>query len=274
MKPGAPGKDLPVPPPRGVRRRRRKSARLAAAVGLLALAGTALYSPAAATAATAASSGKANATAASTAVLDGNARFEVLTPTLIRLEYAGDGAFQDADDVQRGQPLLPGAVRTRPTSAPTATARSHTSALTLRYKQGSGPFTAGEPVDHRRRAPTRRPRRRSRPTARSAPPARPRTRCSAGRGDRLRPHRLHRVRLRRRLRQATGSGIQQDVSAVPAAGTYRLSVRYANATGGDGQNATRTLSTTVNGAAGPTLSLPATALVGHLVDGVSVTGHA
>src|ERR1700761_2904380 len=28
-------------------------------------------------------------------VVDGNARFEVLTPTLIRLEYAGDGAFQD-----------------------------------------------------------------------------------------------------------------------------------------------------------------------------------
>ena len=41
-------------------------------------------------------------------VIDGDARFEVLSPTLIRLEYAGDAAFQDATDVQRGQPRLPG----------------------------------------------------------------------------------------------------------------------------------------------------------------------
>jgi len=37
-----------------------------------------------------------------------------------------------------------------------------------------------------------------------------------------------------------------------------LQVRYANATGGDGQNTTRTLSTRVNGSAGPQLSLPPT----------------
>src|SRR2546423_1892318 len=54
------------------------------------------------------------------------------------------------------------------------------------------------------------------------------------------------------------SAVQQDVSAVPSAGTYQLSVRYANATGGDGKNVARTLSTTVNGAAGPTLTLPVT----------------
>jgi hypothetical protein len=29
-------------------------------------------------------------------VVDGKARFQVLSPTMIRLEYAGDGAFQNA----------------------------------------------------------------------------------------------------------------------------------------------------------------------------------
>src|SRR6266508_2472567 len=33
---------------------------------------------------------------ASHTVRDGSARFEVLTPTLIRLEYAADGRFEDA----------------------------------------------------------------------------------------------------------------------------------------------------------------------------------
>jgi len=36
------------------------------------------------------------AVAAAAPVVDGNARFAVLTPTLIRMEYAGDGVFQDA----------------------------------------------------------------------------------------------------------------------------------------------------------------------------------
>src|ERR1041384_3538232 len=38
----------------------------------------------------------AEALAAAAVVIDGSARFTVLTPTLIRLEYAEDLAFQDA----------------------------------------------------------------------------------------------------------------------------------------------------------------------------------
>src|ERR1041384_4680887 len=38
----------------------------------------------------------AEALAAAAAVIDGSARFTVLTPTLIRLEYSEDLAFQDA----------------------------------------------------------------------------------------------------------------------------------------------------------------------------------
>lgn len=73
-------------------------------------------------------------------VRDGHARFTVLTPTLIRLEYAGDDRFEDGltqtvvnrafippaygSTVENGQRVL------------------RTAALTLRYTQNSGPFTA------------------------------------------------------------------------------------------------------------------------------------
>jgi hypothetical protein len=36
------------------------------------------------------------ARAATSVVVDGNARFQVLTPTVVRMEYAGDARFQDA----------------------------------------------------------------------------------------------------------------------------------------------------------------------------------
>ena len=81
------------------------------------------------------------AQAASAVVTDGNARFTVLTPTLIRLEYAGDSAFQDAttfNAVQRNFPVPPFTTGV----SPDGYREIRTGALTLRYRQGSGPFTA------------------------------------------------------------------------------------------------------------------------------------
>ena len=69
---------------------------------------------------------------------DGPARFEVLSPTLIRLEYAADHGFENSRTltaVQRGAP------RTK-----VSTSRNHgtrvikTSRAVLRYRLGSGPF--------------------------------------------------------------------------------------------------------------------------------------
>jgi hypothetical protein len=57
--------------------------------------------------------------------------------------------------------------------------------------------------------------------------------------------------------EGTGSGLQYDVN-VPTAGTWRLAIRYANATGSDNQSVTRTLTAHVNGATGPQFSLPPT----------------
>jgi len=232
-------------------RRRRRAARIPAAAGLLALAGTALYSPAAATAAT---STKAEA-AASAPVVDGSARFEVLTPTLIRMEYAGDNQFQDAATFNAVNRSFPAAAYT--TSVSNGYRVITTSSITLRYKENSGPFTAANTSIT------------VAGTNATAAPSFPSycaygTACEAEDGllswgaTTAYDHSNH-----------TGSGfvagfgqvhtaVQQDVSAVPSSGTYQLQIRYANATGGDGKNVTRTLSTTVNGSAGPALTLPVT----------------
>src|SRR4051794_40574517 len=72
-------------------------------------------------------------------VRDGHARFEGLSPTLIRLEDADDDRFEDGRTmtaVNRAfapvsfQTFTPGDARVIPTAA-----------MTLRYRRGSGPFT-------------------------------------------------------------------------------------------------------------------------------------
>ncbi|MCX4722309.1 TIM-barrel domain-containing protein [Streptomyces sp. NBC_01306] len=72
-------------------------------------------------------------------VIDHDVRFQVLTPTLVRMEYAKDGRFEDRPTVNAVQ---------RDFSPPAYTARVEngyrvirTSGLTLRYRLGSGPFT-------------------------------------------------------------------------------------------------------------------------------------
>src|SRR3954452_11291224 len=91
-------------------------------------------------AAGAALTGPAVASASTGSARDGAARFEVLTPTLIRLEYAADGRFEDGPtfnvpsrDFER--------TRVR-TSVEHGYRVIDTGRMTLRYREGSGPFTA------------------------------------------------------------------------------------------------------------------------------------
>ncbi len=200
--------------------------------------------------------GGAPAAAAANAVIDGSARFEVLSPTLIRLEYAGDGVFQDAatfNAVNRSWPAV-----SFTTDVANGYREIFTSALTLRYKEGSGPFTAANTsvlVSG---------------TNVTAAPSFP-SYCAFGTACETEDGLLSWGAATAYDHTGySGSGfvagfnqtrtaVQQDVSTVPSAGTYQLAVRYANATGGDGKYVTRTLSTTVNGVPGPTLTLPVTA---------------
>ncbi|MCB9657706.1 MAG: glycoside hydrolase family 31 protein [Polyangiales bacterium] len=73
-------------------------------------------------------------------VVEGSARFTVITPTLIRLEYAADGQFEDRPSQTVG---------VRPVGRTPYTTRLEgdervieTEALTLRYRVDSGPFAA------------------------------------------------------------------------------------------------------------------------------------
>jgi hypothetical protein len=197
----------------------------------------------------------AAAPAASNVVVDGHARFEVLTPTLIRLEYAGDDRFSDGATFNVPARNLP--VPAFTTDVAGGFLEIHTASLTLRYQQNSGPFTRANTSVQLTG------------TSVTATPEFPSycvfdTACQAengllgGSAATSYDHGNHTGSGFLAGFTATGSSLTQDVSAIPAAGSYQLAVRYANAQGGDGKSVTRTLSTTVDGAAGPTLTLPVT----------------
>jgi hypothetical protein len=198
-----------------------------------------------------------SASAAPAAVVDGNARFQVLSPTLIRMEYAGDGAFEDRltfNVINRDQP---------PPSYTTGVSADgyreiRTGSLFLRYKRGSGPFTPANTSVQLT-------------VAGQAVTARPAFRGWCAFGVRCEAEDGQRAGLGTASDHGgfTGSGFAagfEQVGAqttvglggVPAAGTYPVTVRYANDRGSDGQITTRTLSVQVNGAVAGRFSLPPT----------------
>lgn len=181
-------------------------------------------------------------------VVDGNARFQVLTSTLVRLEYAPDGDFQDrptffAIDRDFETPAYR-------TSVENGQRVVETDDLTLRYERGSGPFStdnvtveldvAGESV--------------------TAAPEWDQHVCTFGSVCQAEGGDLRNVGTASGHTGYTGSGYvagfvdegtaaSYTVEGVPADGTYTLHMRYAN----DRQNAAipadadRTLSVSVDG---------------------------
>jgi hypothetical protein len=189
-------------------------------------------------------------------VVDGHARFEVLSPTLIRLEYAGDDQFQDGTTfnvVNRNFPVP------RYTTDVTGGWREiRTSRLVLRYREGSGPFTPDNTsitVDTGQATVTAHP----------SWPAAPGT-CGFATACQAEDGRLSGGEsVNYDHTGYTGRGFAADygqvsaadawsVTGVPAAGTYPMQVRYAN-----GGTQTRTLSVQENGTVTGQVSLPPTA---------------
>ncbi|MFS4092228.1 TIM-barrel domain-containing protein [Streptomyces sp. AF1A] len=190
------------------------------------------------------------------AVTSGDARFEVLSPTLIRTEYAGDHTFTDAPTFNAiGRDGFAPASYTARTSDGWLTIT--TSALTLRYRVGSGPF------DVRNLS--------VRLTAGDAPvTATPWQRLTCEPGDLCEAENLRLDGVSVAFDHAghtgtgfaagfagTGSSASADID-VSSAGTYRFGLRYANSLGGDGKNQTRTLTLSVDGGAQRTVTLPTT----------------
>ncbi|GIF21789.1 hypothetical protein BJ973_004761 [Actinoplanes tereljensis] len=195
----------------------------------------------------------------SAAVISGDARFQVLSPMLIRTEYAPGGTFTDAATFN-----VVGRDKFAATPYTTSTAQGwltiDTGSLTLRYRVGSGSFSTdnltvrlktGQQVVQA--APW---------TGHTVPDCAIGVLCEAeslavsGPGI-ASDHSGYTGAGFAAGFQATGDSLGFTVTA-PAAGAYQLGVRYANSTGGDGQNVTRTLTVSVDGAPARTLSLPPT----------------
>ncbi|MDQ0791219.1 alpha-glucosidase (family GH31 glycosyl hydrolase) [Streptomyces sp. B3I8] len=189
-------------------------------------------------------------------VTSGDARFQVLSPTLIRTEYAADGKFTDDPTFN-----AIGRAGFTPTSYTSRTSDGwltvKTSAVTLRYKVGSGPFdasnlsvnvTAGDtPV-------TAAPWHRLTCTLGALCEAEDLQLSGAAVAS---DHRDHTGVGFAAGFEGTGASASSDID-VKEAGSYQFDVRYANSVGGDGKNETRTLTLTVDGGSPQKVSLPTT----------------
>jgi Glycosyl hydrolases family 31/Domain of unknown function (DUF5110)/NPCBM-associated, NEW3 domain of alpha-galactosidase/Carbohydrate binding module (family 6)/IPT/TIG domain len=200
-------------------------------------------------------SGTAPAAATSGVIVDGHARFEVLTPTVVRLEYAADGAFEDATTFNVVNRDF--AVPQYTTDVVDGWREIRTDKMTLRYREDSGPFTPENtaiilPIDGVWQT--------GYPSWLPAPGA-----CAFGAACQAEEGQLSGGEsVNYDHNGYTGRGFTADygqvsaadtwaLTGVPSAGTYPLQVRYAN-----GGSVTRTLSVRVGGAVVGQLSLPPT----------------
>src|SRR3954471_22630448 len=197
----------------------------------------------------------AGALAAAAVVIDGSARFPVLTPTLIQLEFAEDLAFQDAatfNAVNRGFGVPPFTTDVTSDGVREIT----TSALTLRYRRNTGPFTPANLTVQLAAGATAAPAFPS--YCAMGSPCEAEAALLGGSAATALDHTGFTGSAFVAGFETAGSSLAFDISGIPAAGSYRLAIRYANAAGSDGQSATRALSTRINGAAGPAISFPPT----------------
>jgi VCBS repeat-containing protein len=197
--------------------------------------------------------------AARGAVVSGDARFEVLSPTLIRTEYADNAHFVDAPTFNAiGRDDLGSTAFT--SSASDGWLTISTSAITLRYRIGSGPFTESNLIVRLRAG---RQNVTARPWLTASTPT-----CEFGALCEAEDLRLNGVSVATDHSGYTGTGFAAGFQSVgnslsfqvgvPSAGTYQFDARYANSLGGDGQNTTRTLTVSADGGAGHTLTMPVT----------------
>ena len=180
-------------------------------------------------------------------VVDGNARFTVLTPMVIRLEYAADGQFQNGTTFNIINRTFP--IPDYSTQVVNGWREISTDDLTLRYKEGSGMFSPTNLVVLLK--------------GQSEP-------CVFARGCEAEDAALSGgAAFNNNHLNYTGSGFvagyEQSgatttwaVGSVPQAATDQVTIRYANALGGDGQNTTRTLDLLVNGTDTGAISFPTT----------------
>lgn len=184
-------------------------------------------------------------------VAAGQARFQILSPTLMRTEYSADRSFEHAltyNVVNRTFPRT--AYRSRVQDGWLVIT---TSAMTLRYRVGSGPFRADN-LEVKVGGTTASPWRR--------------VVCATGQLCEAEDQQREGMLVANEHPGHTGAGfvagfsyLNNGITATlkaTSAGRHRVVVRYANGRGGDGKHENRTLSLSVDGRARQ-ITLPATA---------------
>ncbi|WP_217496437.1 TIM-barrel domain-containing protein [Curtobacterium sp. SGAir0471] len=195
--------------------------------------------------------------AAARTVVSGQARFEVLSPTLIRTEYAGDSRFTDGSTFN---------VVGRDDFAPTRFTKTEqdgwltidTGSMVVRYREGSGPFTQ-DTLQTSLTLPT------GQHVTGTPWVTTPSPSCAVGALCEAESLGLSGLSLATDHGDYTGAGFAAGFESVGNALTFRtttatagpvdLLLRYANNQGGDGRVTTRTLTVTVDGRAAQTISL-------------------
>ncbi|WP_329792266.1 TIM-barrel domain-containing protein [Lentzea sp. DG1S-22] len=185
-------------------------------------------------------------------VTSGQARFQILSPTLVRSEFAGDRRFEDQatyNVVNRTFPRTPYTSRTE-----NGWLVITTSAMTVRYRVGSGPFRADN-LEIKTAGTTASPWRR--------------VVCATGQLCEAEDQQREGMLVAADHPGHTGYGFvagfsyaNNSVTATvraATAGRHRVVVKYANGQGGDGRHEDRTLGLSVDGQAARQVTLPRTA---------------
>jgi Carbohydrate binding module (family 35) len=192
------------------------------------------------------------------AIVSGDARFEVLSPALVRTEYSGTGSFVDGSTFN--------VIGRDDFSTPRYVSSVHggwltiaTSKMTLRYRVGSGRFTSDNLIVRLRNG---------RQIVTASPWQQAQT-CTSGELCEAETATLNGVTVASDHSGYTGTGFAAGWQSpgdsltlpidVTTAGPYELQFRYANNVGGDGQLTTRTLSLVIDGGPPITLTMPTTA---------------
>ena len=188
-------------------------------------------------------------------VTDGKARFNVLTPTLIRMEYSGDGVFEDKKSFNITNLDLP--TPTYVTRVNNGWREIETEELVLRYKQNSGAFdetnlsvTLNGNGENREAKPW--------PKIFSSYKREAEDMTLIGGANVDANHSGYSGSGFVAGLSQQGAGIAWNLNEQIAAGNYTIAIKYANGTGGDAQHVPRTMSLYVDGIQSQ-VSLPITA---------------
>jgi hypothetical protein len=204
----------------------------------------------------------ASAVSPSQIIVDGSARFEILSPRLIRLEYAGDKQFADGATFNMiGRDQL--SATPFSTYVKDSVRVIEIDNVIMKYLEGSGPFGASNVQIELKDGSTPVV---SNPDWQSSSPVFQFGQLAEAEDAAL----ANGASVATNRDGYTGAGfgagfwsVGAEISFardnVPSAGQYSPQVRYSNAEGGDGKYETRTMSVIVDGQAAQTMQFPVTA---------------